>query len=140
MVGNDPQLTAYADASHQLKIDNSRRVIVCDAIISNPREGDPAQWDQYKWTKHEESGPGVGVPTRYGPWKGSSTSHVTSRPGPNNPYNSQMPIGGNEGMLDGHVKWYPFKGMVVHATQGGSLTNSQGDCFWWQADPGELAK
>ncbi len=139
LTGDDPQLTSYANAS-QLRIDNSRRVIVCDAIISNPRESDPTQWDQYQWTRHTESGPGADAPTKYGLWKGSSTSHVTTRPGANNPYNSPLPTGGNEGMLDGHAKWYPFKGMIVHATQGGSLANSQGDCFWWQADLNALTR
>jgi hypothetical protein len=44
---------------------------------------------------------------------------------------ASLPTGGNEGMLDGHAKWFNFAGMIVH-------TAPPGDAFWWQTDPGKM--
>ena len=135
--GSDPQLTATIPAlpGNLIKVDNSRRIIVCDAIISNPGQVTPNLWQTYNWALHTESGNMSWVQTPYGPWKGSGTAHLTSKLGPNG---NPLPLGGNEGMLDGHAKWYPFAGMIVHGTQGGSITQTSGDAFWWQTDPALL--
>jgi prepilin-type N-terminal cleavage/methylation domain-containing protein len=124
--GSDPQLVATVPlVNGLLKIDNSRRVMVTDALTTYGSQTDPSQIASYQWTLHSDSGiigTAVWNNTPYGPWKGSSTSHLTK---------GQMPTGGNEGMLDGHAKWYPFPGMIVHST-------GTGDAFWFQTDPGIL--
>lgn len=133
--GSDPQLTATIPAMNgAIKINPSRRVLVANVIMSNPNQYDPTQATTYNWTKHTESG-NMAWQTPYGQWRGSSTSHVTTVPNQNG---FLMPLGGNEAMLDGRVKWYPFNGMIVHATQDGILGAIQGYCFWWQTDPAKL--
>ena len=153
---SDPQLTQTIPPviNGIIKVDNSRRVLVSEAIISNQGQEDPTQVTNYNWALHPESGyptaPNWQV-TPYGPWKGSGTAHLNRQ---------RMPTGGNEGMLDGHAKFYPFPGMIPHtipytATIGGggfdsdgpdndsddgpiSPANTSGDVFWWQTDPAKL--
>jgi len=62
--------------------------------------------------------------TPYGPWLGYGTPHLNQQ---------LLPTGGNEGMLDGHVKWYPWStGFAVHTSGPGFI------CFWWATDPAKL--
>ena len=138
LVGNDPQLTPYANSQGLLKIDSSKRVLVADAIISSPGQYDPSQAASYQWVKHSEVFPTGNPTTAYGVWQGGSSPHVGNTAPAANPFGSPLPLGGNEAMLDGHVKWCAFDGMEVHSTMGGYLNANQGDCFWWQADPGKL--
>ena len=124
LVGNDPALTETIPAlpGNLVKIQPSRRVLTCDTLISIYGQTDPIQYSSYQWTLNTA----VGYPfwsTPYGPWRGSSSSHL-NRAG--------LPSGANEGMLDGHVKWYPWSNnFIVHAS---------GDCppFWWLSDPAKL--
>ena len=126
---SDSQLTPYSNSQGLLKIDPTKRVLIADTIISNNGQNDPAQVASYQWTMHTESGtPFLNQPTPYGLWKGSSTSHLASAPTKGNA--SALPLGGNEAMLDGRVKWCSFDGMRAHT--------SGGDTFWFQADPGKL--
>ena len=127
--GNDPQLTQTVPAVNGLiKINPARRVLVTDTLISYANQTDPTQYQTYTWALHSDVGyPGLPSwsTTPYGPWNGSSSSHLSP---------TQLPVGSNEGMLDGHVKWIPFPGMTVH-----TVPNPQaGDCFWWQSDPAKL--
>jgi len=131
--GSDPQLTPYADANGVLKFDVSRRYVVGDAVISNNGQADPTQVLNYTWVLHTESGSpflnqvmdnGLGV------WKGSSTAHMQTKPA--NGANTTLPLGGNQGMLDGHAKWLAFNGMRAHT--------SGGDVFWFNADQVALSR
>jgi prepilin-type N-terminal cleavage/methylation domain-containing protein len=125
VTGNDPQLTNSIPAVNGLiTIDNSRRVVVCDALTTYGGQTDPTQASTYTWTYHTDSGVigGSWNNTPYGPWKGSQTPHMNK---------ASLPTGGNEGMLDGHAKWFNFAGMIVH-------TAPPGDAFWWQTDPGKM--
>jgi len=129
LTGDDPQLAPYANSQGVLKIDPAKRVLIADAITSNNGQTDPSQVGSYTWTRHTEMGaPYLNQATPYGRWMGGSTSHMANTISPGNTV--VVPLGGNEAMLDGRVKWYPFDGMTVH-TKGG-------DSFWWQADPGKL--
>ena len=126
----DPQLTQSVPAVNgMIKINPARRVLITDALISNSGQTDPTQYTSYTWALHPESGypglPGWNT-TPYGPWLGSGTPHLNSQ---------NLPTGANEGMLDGHVKWYPFSGMATHNPSGSGYS---GDQFWWQADPGKM--
>ncbi len=126
VTGTDPQLTQSIPAVNGLiQIDTSRRVVVCDALTTYATQTDPTQYQNYTWNFHNDSGiigGAVWSVTPFGPWKGSGTAHLNR---------NLLPTGGNEGMLDGHAKWYPFPGMIVH-------TAGAGDCFWWQTDPAKL--
>ena len=126
VTGTDPQLTQTIPAVNGLiTIDNSRRVVVCDALTTYQGQTDPTQYTSYTWNLHTDSGiigTAIWNNTPYGPWKGSGTAHLNK---------NSLPTGGNEGMLDGHAKWYPFPGMAVH-------TAGTGDAFWWQTDPAKL--
>ena len=124
--GSDPQLTQTIPTVNGLiKINPARRVLACDALATYQGQTDPTQYQTYNWVLHEDIGE-VGVSfwnhTPYGPWKGSGSPHLSPQ---------NLPTGGNEGMLDGHVKWIPFSGMAVH-------TAGNGDEFWWQSDPAKL--
>ena len=124
LAGNDPALTATipAQPGGRLKLDNSRRVLVADAVISNDGQTDPTQYAAYQWTLHSE----VGVytwNTPYGKWLGSSSPHLN---------NAGLPTGANEGMLDGHVKWYPWSANFNAHTVAGC------PAFWWLSDPAKL--
>ena len=124
--GSDPQLTQTIPAvSGLIKINPARRVLVCDALTTYAGQTDPTQYQNYTWNLHTDSGI-IGVSywnnTPFGPWKGSGSPHLSPQ---------NLPTGGNEGMLDGHVKWVPFSGMIVHTT-------GAGDAFWWQSDPAKL--
>jgi len=127
--GTDPDLVATipAQSGNLLKVDPSRRTIVSDALTTSLNQTDPAAWRDYNWGLHPESG-FTGLPswqkTPYGPWKGSATAHLTGQ---------GQPTGGNQAMLDGHAKWFPFKYQNVH-TSG----NDKGDPFWWVSDPVKL--
>ncbi len=128
--GSDPWLTNTLPAvGGLLRVDNSRRVLVCDALSTYSGQTDPTMYANYQWILHTDSGI-IGTPvwnsTPYGPWKGSSTSHLTK---------NQIPLGGNEGMLDGHAKWYPFS---MANTQVHTSLTTGGDCFWWISDPSKL--
>jgi prepilin-type N-terminal cleavage/methylation domain-containing protein len=138
---NDPQLTNSISAVNGLiKIDTSRRVLVSESIISNPGQEDPTLASTYNWALHSESGhPNLASwqNTPYGPWRGSGTAHLDRQ---------HLPTGGNEGMLDGHAKFYLFKGMIPHTIPGSTMpsdgdaddSNTAGDVFWWQTDPAML--
>ena len=124
--GSDPQLTQTIPAVNGLiKINPARRILVCDALTTYSGQTDPTQYQNYTWSLHQDVGI-LGSPiwnnNPYGPWKGSGTPHLNAQ---------LLPTGGNEGMLDGHVKWIPFSGMIVH-------TGGLGDSFWWQSDPAKL--
>ena len=123
--GNDPALTATipAQPGNLVKIDNSRRVLVSDAVMSTEGQTDPLQMASYLWVNHTESGVSTWS-TPWGPWKGSSTSHLTR---------AKTPTGANEGMLDGHAKWYPW-----NVTSFNVHTGAGCPAFWWVSDPGKL--
>jgi prepilin-type processing-associated H-X9-DG protein len=110
--GSDPSL---GPAGATVQIVPAHRVLLADATISNPNQTDPTQVANYRWTLHTETGNATWM-TPYGPFKGSSTPHM----------GAVLPLGGNLGMLDGHVEWRPLSNMLVRSTQ-----NSQGDVFWW---------
>jgi hypothetical protein len=120
--GNDPQLVQTIPAVNGLiKINPARRVLAIDVLTTYAGQTDPTQFQTYTWARHTDDGV-TGFRGPYGPWQGSSSPHLSP---------ALLPIGSNEGMLDGHVKWIPFLGMIVHTT-------GTGDCFWWQSDPAEL--
>lgn len=108
LAGNDPQL---GTAGQVVSLDGSRRVLVCDVIIS------PAgvytlpnsQWIDVPGGYH---GGGVWGPT----FPGHQTSHLST--------SGQQPLGGNQAYCDGHAKWVPFKGMTCHTDNGPPG-------FWW---------
>ncbi len=127
--GSDPSLVATVPAQpgNLLRVDPSRRTLVADALTTGLNQTDPTAWQSYNWGLHSESGfpnQPSWQSTPYGPWKGSASPHLN---------NQQLPRGGNQGMLDGHAKWYPFKSQNVH-TSG----NDKGDPFWWVSDPAIL--
>ncbi len=125
--GSDPSLTATIPAlpGGLLKIQPSRRVVVCDALATYQGQTDPTQYANYTWNLHSDSGILVSgwKNTPFGPWRGSGTSHLNAQ---------LLPTGANEGMLDGHVQWYPWNtSFNVHTT-------GNGEAFWWLSDPGKL--
>ncbi len=126
--GSDPSLTATIPAlpGGLLKIQPSRRVLVCDALATFQGQTDPTQYANYIWNLHTDSGiigAGPWRTTPYGPWQGSGSPHLNTQ---------RLPTGANEGMLDGHVQWYPWNtSFNVHTT-------GNGDSFWWLSDPGKL--
>jgi len=111
--GSDPSLGPAGATVH---IDPSQRVLFADATISGGSQTDPTQVMTYQWTLHTDDGLPSWNVTPYGPWIGSSTSHM----------GTVLPLGGNVAMLDGHVEWRPFTNMIVH-----SIANQFSDVFWW---------
>ena len=114
--GSDPSI---GPAGATVYIPPSQRVLLADATFSALGQTDPTQVASYQWTLHTDNGV-VGNPawnvTPYGPWRGSSTSHM----------GTVLPLGGNLAMLDGHVQWRPFTNMLVRSSY-----NNDGDVFWW---------
>ena len=122
--GLDVQLGNQNDI---IKVDNSRRVLITDAIISAATQTDPANAllgtagsPVYQWVNNTTSGSQTWPPDPlYGPWKGSSTAHMGA---------NGAPTGGNEGFLDGHAKWYAFNKMIVHGYSSQTAATAN---FWW---------
>jgi len=86
----------------------SERPLIADCTISQPGENSPAPAYQakYDWT-HIQGG-----------WsKLHKTSHLTQA----------SPMGGNIGMLDGHVEWRKFKYPMLPRTDPASGSPT----FWW---------
>ena len=112
--GSDPSI---GPAGATVYISPSQRVLLADATLSSQGQTNPAQAAGYQWTLHTDSGLVGYAPwnvTPYGPWRGSSTPHMSTL----------TPLGGNVAMLDGHVQWRPFSNMLPR-------TSGTGDVFWW---------
>lgn len=84
----------------------SDRVLVADATISLPNEITEANRAGYHY---------INIQGGYA--KAHRTAHLDGR--------GILPVGGNLGMLDGHVEWRKFPLMHVRTANGGSPT------FWW---------
>jgi prepilin-type processing-associated H-X9-DG protein len=83
----------------------SQRVLVGDATLSQSGQDNEASRSSYNYSSIQGS---YVTPMR--------TSHL----------DRSLPIGGNLGMLDGHVEWRSFQAMHVRTPQG-SFT----PVFWW---------
>ena len=86
----------------------SERVLVADAVISQPHDGDEVnrQLNSYVHVKGGDS---------HVIWQ--RTSHIDTK---------NFPTGGNLGMLDGHVEWRNFRQMHVRTDP-----TSEYPVFWW---------
>jgi prepilin-type N-terminal cleavage/methylation domain-containing protein/prepilin-type processing-associated H-X9-DG protein len=83
----------------------SQRVLVADATLSQPGQDNEANRASYNYTSIQGS---YATPLR--------TSHL----------DRFLPVGGNLGMLDGHVEWRVFQQMHVRTPQGSGTP-----VFWW---------
>jgi general secretion pathway protein G len=81
----------------------SARVLLADATLSNPGQHNAAARYFYNWTS---------IPSAIG--KPHLSPHL----------NGKFPVGGNLGMLDGHVEWRKFDDMQSRVS--GSIPG-----FWW---------
>jgi len=86
----------------------SERVLLADAVISQPHDGDETN-RQLNTYVHIKGGDSHTV------WQ--RTSHIDSK---------NFPTGGNLGMLDGHVEWRKFMQMSVRTDP-----TSEYPVFWW---------
>jgi prepilin-type N-terminal cleavage/methylation domain-containing protein/prepilin-type processing-associated H-X9-DG protein len=82
----------------------SQRVLLADVAISVPGQNDPALRYTYNFTDIQG-----------GYYSAHTSSHLAGH----------FPIGGNLGMLDGHVEWRKFDDMTPRTT---SVTAPE---FWW---------
>jgi prepilin-type processing-associated H-X9-DG protein len=83
----------------------SERVLLADATISGPGQGNPAARYNYNYTSIQG---------------GFRLPHLS----PHLNLNGRFPVGGNLGMLDGHVEWRKFADMTPRTTGGSAV-------FWW---------
>jgi prepilin-type processing-associated H-X9-DG protein len=89
---------------------NTERVLVADAIISMP--GDKNESMRFSYDYSNITGGSYAKP--------HMSAHLRGR----------VPLGGNLGMLDGHVEWRKFEQMTVRGS--GSISgNAQCPTFWW---------
>jgi len=100
---------AIQDARNNLPApSSSERPLIADCTISQPGQNSPLPSAQagYNWTQIQ------------GGWsKPHRTSHLTKA----------SPLGGNIGMLDGHVEWRKFKYPMLPRTD----FSSGSPTFWW---------
>lgn len=93
------------------------RPIVADVTISLPgqRSTNPNAWGGYKWVNITASD----IPGTYNGanWPGHRTSHTAK----------SLPVGGNLGMMDGHVEWRKMMNMVPRTRPDASTVPT----FWW---------
>jgi prepilin-type processing-associated H-X9-DG protein len=91
----------------------SARVLFADATISMVGQSNPnpAIEATYQWS---------GIPGGYSApgWQGHRTAHL----------NGPLPAGGNVAMLDGHVGWRGFSGMIPRSNGSGVVSSP---VFWW---------
>ena len=80
------------------------RVLIADATISQASQYVESQRYTYNYTQVQG---------------GYDKPHITAH------LNGKVPLGGNLGMLDGHVEWRKFDKMKVRTVPSGSPT------FWW---------
>jgi len=92
----------------------TERPLAACIVMSQDGEEDPAATSGYHW--RDITG-GLGNPTGGGLF-GHRTSHLAKN----------YPMGGNIGMLDGHVEWRKFKYMLPR-TDIGAAANVP--TFWW---------
>jgi prepilin-type N-terminal cleavage/methylation domain-containing protein/prepilin-type processing-associated H-X9-DG protein len=94
-------------------IPNSEWTLTADAIISLSSQFNPALKDSYEYTT--VTGGSFGTP------------HISAH------LRKGLPVGGNIGMLDGHVEWRRFKDMTVRGSGGipGLPGNNTSPTFWW---------
>ncbi len=83
---------------------SSQRVLLADVTMSAPGQNNPAARYTYNFTNIQGGYP-----------KGSVSAHLAAN----------FPVGGNLGMLDGHVEWRQFDGMTPRTTSSGAPV------FWW---------
>ena len=83
----------------------SQRVLVADATMSQAGQNNESQRLTYKWDT---------VPTGYAPVP-QATAHL----------DGALPLGGNLGMLDGHVEWRKFLDMHPRTDAASNPV------FWW---------
>jgi prepilin-type N-terminal cleavage/methylation domain-containing protein/prepilin-type processing-associated H-X9-DG protein len=99
----------------------AQRVMVACATISETGQHDPTK----KYTggyNYVRITSGSYVNT-----KGVQVPHLSPH------LNGTLPIGGNVGMLDGHVEWRKFRDMTVRGYGGVGGAQDNGSCptFWW---------
>jgi prepilin-type N-terminal cleavage/methylation domain-containing protein/prepilin-type processing-associated H-X9-DG protein len=90
----------------------SQRVLVADATLSLSGQNKTNLTASYQWFN---IGGGYSVPG----WPGHRTSHLSGT----------LPVGGNLGMLDGHVEWRVFQKMSPRTAQ--SFQGVAIPTFWW---------
>ena len=83
----------------------AERVLVAEAVISQPYQNQLAKRDTYNY-----------VDVTGGYFKHHLTGHMAGK----------TPAGGNVGMLDGHVEWRKFPQMLPRTDP-----NSGAPVFWW---------
>jgi len=83
----------------------SGRVVMADAVISQPHNADEAN----RWLNSY-------INIKGGYWRLHQTAHLEKT----------MPAGGNLGMLDGHAEWRKFQNMHVRTDP-----TSSSPIFWW---------
>ncbi len=93
----------------------TERVLTADATLSLNQQRNPDQRNSYEYVNIT----GGSYP------KPHITAHLDKR----------LPLGGNIGMLDGHVEWRKFRDMTVRgyggATPGVAQDNGTCPTFWW---------
>lgn len=93
---------------------NTERALVADAIISKPGDNKEAQRYSYDYTSI------VGGYTVGGAPKPHLSAHLRGI----------VPVGGNVGMLDGHVEWRKFQTMTVRGS-GAFAGDPACPTYWW---------